>query len=99
VHGAQRSNTIVALRSLVAFCKRNGTVFRNPTGRIKVGEHGYSVIQPLRPGEVGEAVAAATTPAARLVLALAVTTGRVKASSISMISSACFSWSLLGIGG
>ena len=71
VHGVQRSNTIVALRSLFAFCKRNGTVFRNPTGRIKVGEHGYNVIQPLRPVEVGDAVAAATTPAARLVLALA----------------------------
>jgi hypothetical protein len=71
VHGAQRSNTIVALRSLFAFCKRNGTVFRNPTGRIKVGEHGYNVIQPLRPVEVGDAVAASTTPAARLVLALA----------------------------
>lgn len=71
LHGARRSNTIVALRSLFAFCKRNGTVFRNPTSRIKVGEHGYNVIQPLRPGEVGEAVAAATTPVARLVMALA----------------------------
>jgi hypothetical protein len=71
VHGARRSNTIVALRSLFAFCKRNGTVFRNSTGRIKVGEHGYNVIQALRPVEVGDAVAAATTPAARLVLALA----------------------------
>jgi hypothetical protein len=70
-HGSQRSNSIVALRSLFAFCKRNGTIFRNPTGRIKVGEHGYNVIQPLRAVEVGDAIAAATTPAARLVLALA----------------------------
>ena len=71
LHGSQRSITLIALRSLFAFCKRNGTVFRNPTGRIKVGEHGYNVIQPLRPIEVGEAIAAATTPASRLLLALA----------------------------
>jgi hypothetical protein len=71
LHGPRRNITLVALRSLFAFCKRNGTVFRNPTGRIKVGEHGYNVIQPLLPVEVGDAIAAATTPAARLLLALA----------------------------
>lgn len=71
LHGARRTNTIVALRSLFAFCKRNGRVFRNPTGRIKVGEHGYGVIQPLRPVEVGDAIAASTTPVARLGLTLA----------------------------
>jgi len=55
---------------LFAFAKTNGTVFRNPTARIKVGEHRYTVIQPLSPGELAEAITTATTPAARLILAL-----------------------------
>jgi hypothetical protein len=71
LHGSRRNNTHVGLRSLFAFCKKNGTVFRNPTSRIKVGQQEYGVIQPLSPAEVDEAVATATTPAARLVLALA----------------------------
>jgi len=71
LHGSLRKLTIVGLRSLFAFCKKNGTVFRNPTTRIRVGQQEYGVIQPLSPGEVDEAVTTATTPAARLVLALA----------------------------
>ncbi|WP_427019206.1 hypothetical protein ACQCSX_20905 (plasmid) [Pseudarthrobacter sp. P1] len=38
---------------------------------MKVGQHEYGVIQPLQPADVDHAVAAAQTPAARLVLALA----------------------------
>ena len=71
LHGSRRKNALVGLRSLFAFCKKNGTVFRNPTARIKVGQQEYGVIQPLSSGEVDEAVTTATTPAARLVLALA----------------------------
>jgi len=51
--------------------KKNGTVFRDPTSRIKVGERDRGVIQPLRPADVADAVATATSPAARLVMALA----------------------------
>lgn len=71
LQGSRRSNTLGGLRSLFAFAKKNGTVFRNPTARIKVGEHRYTVIQPLSSGDLAEAIATATTPAARLVLALA----------------------------
>jgi site-specific recombinase XerD len=71
LHGSLRKLTIVGLRSLFAFCKKNGTVFRNPTTRIRVGQQEYGVIQPLSSGDVDEAVTTATTPAARLVLALA----------------------------
>ena len=67
LHGPRRINTLIGLRSLFAACKRNGTVFRNPTSRIKVGERDHGVIQPLRPADVADAIATATSPAARLV--------------------------------
>ncbi|MFD5574788.1 hypothetical protein [Streptomyces cadmiisoli] len=44
---------------------------RNPASRIKVGQYEYAVLQPLVPEQVARSVAAATTPATRLVLALA----------------------------
>lgn len=71
LHGVRRGNTLVALRSLFAFCKKIGTIFRNPASRIKVGQHAYGVLQPLSPDDVDQAVAVATTPASRLILALA----------------------------
>lgn len=71
LHGSRRENTVVALRSLFAFCKRSGVIFCNPASRIKVGQRAYGLIQPLTPGDVDQAVTAATTPAARLLLALA----------------------------
>lgn len=70
-HGTQRENLLVALRSLFRHCTRNRTIFRNPTSRIKVGQRVYAILQPLHPDDVDQAVTAATTPAARLVLALA----------------------------
>jgi hypothetical protein len=51
--------------------KRNGLIFRDPTSRIKVGRYEYAVLQPLVPEPVDRSVAAATTPATRLILALA----------------------------
>jgi hypothetical protein len=71
LHGSRRDNVLVALRSLFAFCRKNGTIFRDPTRGIKVGQHPYGVIQPLREADIGQAVAAATTPAAKLVIVLA----------------------------
>jgi len=71
LHGSRRKNAHVALRSLFGFCKRNGFIFRNPTSRMKVGQHEYGLIQPLQEIDVDAAVATPTTPPARLVLALA----------------------------
>lgn len=69
LHGSRRSNALVSLRSLFAFCAKQRTVFRNPTRGIKVGQHGYRVVQPLRQDDVDHAVSLAKTPADRLVLA------------------------------
>ncbi|MEU5632303.1 hypothetical protein ACH47C_40860 [Streptomyces rishiriensis] len=71
LHGHQRHDQLVALRSLFTWAKRNGLIFRNPTSRIKVGQYEYAVLQPLVPEQVDRSVAAATTPATRLILALA----------------------------
>ncbi|MFC4610453.1 hypothetical protein ACFO9E_21990 [Streptomyces maoxianensis] len=71
LHGHHRRDQLVALRSLFTWAKRAGLIFRNPTSRIKVGQYEYGVIQPLVPAQVDRSVAAATTPAARLILALA----------------------------
>ena len=71
LHGRHRHDQLVALRSLFAWAKRSGLVFRNPTSRIKVGRYEYGVLQPLAADQVDRTVAAATTPATRLILALA----------------------------
>ena len=71
LHGSRRSNVLVSLRSLFAFCTKQGTIFRNPTRGIKVGKHAYRVVQPLGQGDVDQAIKVATTPADRLVLGLA----------------------------
>ncbi|WP_328681167.1 hypothetical protein OG905_36300 [Streptomyces sp. NBC_00322] len=82
LHGHQRRDQLVALRSLFTWAKRHGLVFLNPTSRVKVGQNEYSVLQPLLREQVESSVAAATTPAARLVLALAA----VHAARVSQIA-------------
>ncbi len=71
LRGSRRSNVLVALRSLFAFCKKQGTIFRNPARGIKVGQHPYGIAQPLGQDDVDQAAGAAATPTARLVLVLA----------------------------
>jgi integrase len=71
VHGSPRRHTIIALRSLFRWAKKNGTNYKNPTIRIHVGEHEEGVIQPLEPERINDSVAAVTHPADRLILALA----------------------------
>jgi hypothetical protein len=71
LHGSRRRNALGALRSLFGFCKKKGMIFRNPTARMKVGQHEYGVVRPLTPADVDRAVAASTTPVSRLILALA----------------------------
>lgn len=71
LHGRQRTRTHVALRSLFRFCKQHGLVFRDPTSRTRVGRAPTRVLLPLQQAHLDQAVAAATTPEQRLVLALA----------------------------
>ena len=80
LHGSRRSNVLVALRSLFAFCKKQKTIFRSPVQGIRVGQRTWGIIQPLSQEEVDQAAEAAATPAARLVLVLAAMhAARVKA--------------------
>src|ERR1035441_10077684 len=80
LHGARRSNVLVALWSLFAFCKKRKTIFRSPVQGIRVGERTWGIIQPLSQEEAGQAAEAATTPEARLGLVLAaMRAARVKA--------------------
>jgi integrase len=71
LRGSRRANVLVALRSLFAYCKKHKTIFRSPVQGLRVGQHPYGIIQPLRQDEVDQTAKAAATPAARLVLALA----------------------------
>ena len=80
LHGSRRSNVLVALRSLFAFCKKQKTIFRSPVQGIRVGERTWGIIQPLSQAEAGQAAEAAATPDARLLLVLAAMhAARVKA--------------------
>jgi len=69
--GSQRRQTLTALRSLFGHCKKTGTIFRDPTRGIRDAPRPLNLLQPLQPGEIDQATAAAVTPAARLALALA----------------------------
>ena len=71
LRGSRRANVLVALRSLFAYCKKHKTIFRSPVQGLRVGQHPYGIIQPLRQDEIDQAAKAAATPAARLVLVLA----------------------------
>jgi hypothetical protein len=72
LHGSQRHNTLVALRSLFGSCVSAGVIFRDPARGIKVGRRpSATVLQPLGQDDIDDAVAAAATPAARLIVALA----------------------------
>jgi len=71
VHGNKRDHTAVVLRSLFAHCKKTGTIFRNPAARLRTGRKHYNLILPLHPEQVSLVLDAATTPATRLVVALA----------------------------
>ncbi|MBK3575015.1 hypothetical protein JHN63_14585 [Streptomyces sp. MBT65] len=69
--GKQRESRIVALRSLFRHAKKNGQIFRNPTIRIRVPRQTGGVLQALVQADIDEAIAAASTPDVRLIVALA----------------------------
>jgi hypothetical protein len=71
LHGQQRQMTLVALRSLFAWAKKTGVIFRDPAAPIRVGRLAWPVWQPLAPEQIAQTVLAATTPQARLLVALA----------------------------
>jgi hypothetical protein len=69
--GSLRRQTLTALRSLFRHAKTAGKIFRDPARGIHDGQRPLILLQPLNPGEIDQATAAAVTPAARLTLALA----------------------------
>ena len=69
--GSKRHVTLSVLRSLFRHCTQAGTVFRDPTSRIRPSHREYKVMLPLQPDEIRESVNAATTPADQLAVALA----------------------------
>ena len=84
LHGSRRSNVLVVLRHLFSFCRKTRVVFRDPTRGIRVGQHPYGIVQPLDQREVDQAVEAATTPVARLVLILAAVHAARKSAIIGL---------------
>ncbi|MFC9891937.1 hypothetical protein [Streptomyces pilosus] len=83
--GRHRRDQLVALLSLFNSAKRNGLIFRNPASRSKGNTNTPCCNRPL-PEQVERSVAAATGPAARLVLALAtVHAARVAHIATSML--------------
>ena len=67
----KRKRVLVALRSLFGYCKKNRRIFRDPTSRIQIGQAATPLPLPLHDETLHRAAAAATTPAQKLVLALA----------------------------
>ncbi|QIS23418.1 site-specific integrase [Nocardia terpenica] len=71
LRGHPRRRTIGALRSLTRHCKKRGTIFADPAARVRAGSRDEPIIIPLRGNHIDDATQAATTPAARIALALA----------------------------
>ncbi|MEW9551169.1 hypothetical protein [Nonomuraea sp. NPDC050783] len=69
--GSHRRRVAVALRSLFRFAKRTGRIFADPTRRLSGGPPNSALPMPLDNRLLAQAVEQATTPAQRLVLALA----------------------------
>lgn len=72
VYGLERKTLLNGLRSLFRYMRRQRQIFRDPTMGIKGGTFERPPIIPLPRQSYTEAVAAAITPAQRLMLALTV---------------------------
>ncbi|WP_217496145.1 hypothetical protein [Arthrobacter sp. 24S4-2] len=70
LRGWPRSNTITALRSLFRFATRRRVVFTNPTARL-TNPGGERSLLPMTDAEIRAIETRVTTPAQRLVVALA----------------------------
>jgi integrase len=71
LRGEPRFGAVTALRSLFGWAKRSGDIFRDPTSRIHVGRKEHRIWRPLSTEDISNAVTAATTPQARVFVALA----------------------------
>lgn len=72
VQGIERKGRHHGLRSLFRFLRRKRMIFRDPTVGIKVGKLHQPPLVPLPRRTYGKAVAAATSPEQRVMLALTV---------------------------
>jgi integrase len=70
-HGTRRHTAIAGLRSLFTWAKKNSAVFHDPARHISPGRRERAIFQPLPAEQVSRAANAATTPHARLCVALA----------------------------
>lgn len=71
LYGESRAAALTALRSLFTWAKRDGVIFRNPATRIHLGKRALPVWQRLSDDEIAQAVGAASSPQAKLYVALA----------------------------
>lgn len=69
--GHERRQLLIALRSLMQHCKKHGLIFADPAAGLPPPAQPETIILPLPPERIAAAVEAASTPAARLALALA----------------------------
>lgn len=70
LRGHRLRTTIVAVRSLFRFAKKRDLVFANPAARLKAADPGGGML-PMTDTEIRAAGQAATSPAQRLIVALA----------------------------
>ena len=68
--GHQLRTATVAVRSLFRFARKRGLVFANPAARLKAADPGGSLL-PMTDAEIRAVEQAATSPAQRLIVALA----------------------------
>jgi integrase len=71
LRGHVRRQALGGLRSLMRHCKKTGSIFADPAARVRLGRRDDPVILVLTPDQIQDVTRAATTPAARLALALA----------------------------
>ena len=69
--GQVRVDTLAGLRSLFRWAKKDGVVFADPTARVRIGKVDHAIWQPLSDAEIAQTIAAATSPQARVFVALA----------------------------
>ncbi|MGH9121829.1 MAG: tyrosine-type recombinase/integrase [Acidimicrobiales bacterium] len=67
----ERADTLAGLRSLFRWAKKNGVVFADPTARLRIGRTPEAIWQPLRDEEIAQTMEAASSPQARVFVALA----------------------------
>jgi hypothetical protein len=81
--GGERQHVLIALRSLFAFAKKTGAVFRNPTVGLKVGDRASFLPLPQPEHRIEATTRAVSSPTERLILVLAALhaarTGQIRA--------------------